>query len=135
MKSKELEKVNKIVKALGCSYEEAYDIMREDEKIDKMTSIKEIESDLTTEQKQTSKDMRTTTSGKPQARKSRSKVIDCNKRDLWSFISLALYGESVSPKELLNPKGLTIISTTDDKELVVEYGGKKYKITISTPRA
>ena len=128
-----MEKARKIAQGLGCTYDEAYQVVLDDEAVDKMTSVKEIESYLTDEQRKISKEMRSTTSGKPQTRKPRSKVIDVNKRELWTFLSLALTQEASSPTMLSRGKGINIVSV-DDKELVVTYGAKQYKIAISTPR-
>ena len=118
------EKADKIAMALGCPWGEAYDMVLEDERVDKMTSIKEIEGDLTEEQKKVSKEMRSTTSGKPQTRRPRSVVIDVNKRNIFEAIAQTMTDEFATPD---------IIKA--DKELTVHYGGKDYKITVSTPRA
>jgi hypothetical protein len=117
------EKADKIAMALGCPWGEAYQIVLDDEEVDKMTSLKEIENNLTEEQKKVSKEMRSTTSGKKQTRRPRSVVIDVNKRDIFNAIQQTLADNFATP-----------LVVTTDKELTVHYGGKDYKVTISTPR-
>lgn len=128
MNSKQIEKLRmqkavEIADHLGCPYEEAYQVVLDDEEVDKMTSLKQIEDNLTEEQKKISKEMRSTTSGKKQTRKPRSMVIDVNKRDIFTVIKNSLDDAIATPTVL-----------KDDKELMVHYGGKDYKVTISTPR-
>lgn len=129
-----VEKAKKIKSALGCPYDEAYQLVLDDEEVDKMTSLKQIEEGLTDEQKKVSKEMRSTTSGKKQTRKPRSKVIDINKREIYTLLEKTLRDEETSPTLLTGLKGISVVSTTQDKEIVISYGAKEYKVTISTPR-
>ena len=50
------KQIEKMMKSLGCSREEAIEVIREDEAIDKM-SMKEVSSDLTAEQKKVVKEV------------------------------------------------------------------------------
>lgn len=129
-----VEKAKKIKSALGCPYDEAYQLVLDDEEVDKMTSLKQIEEGLTDEQKKVSKEMRSTTSGKKQTRKPRSKVIDINKREIYTLLEKTLRDEETSPTLLTGLKRISVVSTTQDKEIVISYGAKEYKVTISTPR-
>ena len=124
MREKErVEKAKKIQESLECTYEEAYQVVLDDEAVDKMTSVKEIENDLTDEQKKVNKQMRSTTSGKKQTRKPRAPVIDVNKRDIFNAIQQTMT-ENFAPPSII----------AADKEMVVHFGGKDYKIIISVPR-
>lgn len=118
-----IEKAKKIEKALGCTYDEAYQVVLDDEAVDKMTSVKEIEDDLTEEQKKINKQMRSTTSGKKQTRKARASVTDVNKTIVFNTIHQALAVDIGMPT-----------TVKPDKEMIVKYGGVDYKITISVPR-
>ena len=111
------------MKILKCTYDEAYQIILDDKKVDKMTSVKEIEDDLTEEQKKINKQMRSTTSGKKQTRKARASVTDVNKTIVFNTIHQALAVDIGMPT-----------TVKPDKEMIVKYGGVDYKITISVPR-
>lgn len=118
-----IEKAKKIEKALECTYDEAYQVVLDDEAVDKMTSVKEIEDDLTEEQKKINKQMRSTTSGKKQTRKARASVTDVNKMIVFNMIHQAL------------AVGIGMPTTVKPyKEMIVKCGGVDYKITISVPR-
>lgn len=124
-KEQEREKqIASIMKNLEVSREEAIEILLEDEEIDEMTSTKDIEGDLNTEQKKASKQARTTTSEKKKQKKEREKVINVDKVNLIKCLQDALIC-----------KGCEIVSTeNEERKFRFSDKGITYEITMSVPR-
>lgn len=91
------KKVEQLMKSLGCTEEEAISIIQEDEEIDSMP-IKEVNSDLTAEQKKAIKSV-TKTGTKKQTAVKRERKIDETKKQLINGFGnyLILQGAIVEP--------------------------------------
>lgn len=83
-------KAAELMKKLDCSLSEAFEILAEDEKINKM-SVKEAQSDLTSEQKKAVKKA-TITGSKKKVPVKRERKIDCRKQFLINVIFNRLCG-------------------------------------------
>lgn len=83
-------KIEKMMKSLGLTRDEAISLMREDEEIDKMTS-KEVTSDLSAEQKKAIKNATKTTS-KPREKAKRERKVDETKKRLINDYRVLLEG-------------------------------------------
>lgn len=92
------KKIEKLMKNLGLTRQEAINLYCEDEGIDKM-SIKEVTSDLSAEQKKTIKKMSQAQESKPREKKPRERKVDeTKKRILSGFTScLSQMGANVKP--------------------------------------
>lgn len=83
-------KIEKMMKSLGLTRDEAISLMREDEEVDKMTS-KEVTSDLSAEQKKAIKNATKTTS-KPREKTKRERKVDETKKRLINDYRVLLEG-------------------------------------------
>ena len=93
------KRVASLMKTLGCSREEAIEVIREDEEIDGMT-MKELNADLTAEQKKAMKEATKVGTRKRTETKRERKVDETKKRLLNGFrIFLEGIGASVKPLE------------------------------------
>lgn len=116
------EMIVKMMKNLDLTRDEAIELINEDKEIDRMTSMKSINSDLTDEQKKASKQARGV-ARKPSTKKSvREKKVDNDKLAIMEKISNALD----------NATDVNIINAEREMEFFVN--GKKYKIVLSCPR-
>ena len=119
-----MEKIKKLMKALGCTEEEAKDIITKDKEIDK--DVKHFE--LSKEQKKAEKKMRSVgikTVNPYGKQTTRERPQDRHKRFIIDTISRALtdhLGGSVH--EITNP----------EREIIIEYLHRKFKIVLSCPR-
>lgn len=117
--------VAKYMKSLEISREEAIELIRSDEEVDRMTSSKEINSDLTDEQKKATKQARQA-DRKPTVYKFEKKERKANnsKRELIEVL-----------RKAVNENGGTDVDVTNiEREIVFKYDGVKYKVTLSAPR-
>lgn len=80
------QKIEKYMKNLGLTRDEAISLICEDEGIDKM-SMKEVTSDLTAEQKKAVKEVTKTTSEKPRAKAKRERKVDEIKKGMLLLIA------------------------------------------------
>ena len=109
---------------LKCTREEAIEVIKYDELIDKGKDP----LPLTKEQEKVSKEMRRVDSGKP--RKSsgipiaRTKKVDANRNDLINAILASI-----------NPIATDVTTVHDGREYTCIVGRTKYKIAISAPRS
>lgn len=116
--------IAKHMKILNCTRDEAIEVIKYDELIDKGKDP----LPLTAEQEKVSKEMRRVDSGKP--RKStgipskRVKKVDANRTDLVNAILASL-----------EPIATDVTTIHADREYTCLVGGKKYKIAISAPRS
>ena len=93
------KRVASLMKTLGCSREEAIEVIREDEEIDGMT-MKELNADLTAEQKKAMKEATKVGTRKRTETKRERKVDETKKRLLNGFrVFLESLGASVKPLE------------------------------------
>lgn len=93
------KRVASLMKTLGCSREEAIEVIREDEEIDGMT-MKELNADLTAEQKKAMKEATKVGTRKRTETKRERKVDETKKRLLNGFrVFLEGLGASVKPLE------------------------------------
>lgn len=91
------KQIEKIMKSLGCTREEAIELIMEDEAVDRMTS-KEVNSDLTADQKKAMKKATNTGTKKRTAVKRERKVDETKKRFLTDYkILLEGLGAEVEP--------------------------------------
>ena len=91
------KQIEKIMKSLGCTREEAIELIMEDEAVDRMTS-KEVNSDLIADQKKAMKKATNTGTKKRTAVKRERKVDETKKRFLTDYkILLEGLGAEVEP--------------------------------------
>lgn len=116
--------IQKHMNILKCSRDEAIELIKYDELVDKGKDP----LPLTKEQEKVSKEMRRVDSGKP--RKSsgipakRTKKVDANRTDLINAILASL-----------EPVATDVKTVHDGREYTCMVGGTKYKIAISAPRS
>ena len=111
------------MKSLNISREEAIELIKEDKEVDRMTSAKQWESDLTAEQKKNSKQARAsgkTTIGQKVVREPK---VDNEKRELITLLAETLQGKA-NNIEVENPQ----------KIITFTYKNSKFKIDLSAPR-
>ena len=93
------KRIASLMKSLGCTREEAISVIMEDDEIDKM-SMKEVNSDLTADQKKAMKDATKTGTKKRTEVKRERKVDETKKRFLNGFrVYLEGIGGTVEPLE------------------------------------
>ena len=115
--------VAKMMSLLGCSEEEALQVIEDDKRIDKGEDL----FPLTAEQKAVEKKMKNTDTKKPTVYNfnTRERKADNDKRALINLLAETM--ENVSD-------GGTVDVTNSERELEFLYGGRKFKITLSCPR-
>lgn len=112
---------------LGISRDEAIQLIEDDLAVDRMTSMKDVESDLTEEQRKNAKKARQA-DRKPTVFKfdttKRKRPENAGKRFLIDTIKTALEGIEVENLEVTNA----------EREMTFSVDGTKYKIVLSAPR-
>lgn len=120
--------IEKHMKILNISREEAIELIKEDEKIDKMTSATEINSDMSSEQVKASKVARQADRKKTVFNfdtSKREKKVNPDKRNLIENLRASV--EAV---------GATDIDVTNiEREMTFKFNNVKYKIVLSAPRS
>jgi hypothetical protein len=120
--------IEKHMKILNISREEAIELIKEDEKIDKMTSATEINSDMSSEQVKASKVARQADRKKTVFNfdtSKREKKTNPDKRNLIENLRASV--EAV---------GATDIDVTNiEREMTFKFNNVKYKIVLSAPRS
>lgn len=114
------DKIKVLMKNLQITREEALEIIADDMEIDKGAKMFE----LSTDQKKVSKQARltgTTETEKPRAK--REKKVDADKHDIFQTINEAMTDIADNVEVL-----------TQDRELMVYYNDRKFKIVLSVPR-
>ena len=96
--------IENLMRKLGCSYEEALELIAEDEKIDKMT-VSEATADLTKEQKQAVK-AATITHTRERKPAKRERKIDSTKQRFIRGIKIYLEGCGAEVEPLTNETDL-----------------------------
>lgn len=116
------DKILLMMKNLDITREEAIELIEEDKKIDRMTSMKEIDNDLTDEQKEVVKKARRGSSGsKHKTTTKREKKKDDLKASIIADIISVLNADSVN-----------IINAEREVEFIKN--DRKFKIVLSVPR-
>lgn len=119
--------IEKQMKILGISREEAIQLIADDETVDKMTRTADINSDLDKEQIKASKDARKA-DRKPTVYKfdttKRARKENMGKRGLIEALNSALVSYGCSDIDITNV----------EREIVFFSDGTKYKLTLSAPR-
>lgn len=116
------DKILLMMKNLDITREEAIELIEEDKKIDRMTSMKEIDNDLTDEQKEVVKKARRGSSGsKHKTTTKREKKKDDLKASIIADIISVLNADSVN-----------IINA--EREIEFIKNDRKFKIVLSVPR-
>lgn len=117
------EQVEKLMSVLGITEQEALQVIKDDQAIDRGAKLFE----QTDEQKQASKKYRQADHKKPVIleTKPRARKVDDDKRYLITLLKNAVCGVAEDLVEVVNP----------ERELTFHYHGKKYKITLSAPRS
>lgn len=120
--------IEKHMKILNISREEAIELIKEDEKIDKMTSTSEINSDMSVEQVKAAKTAR---------QADRKKTVfnfDVSKREKKANPDKRILIENL--RESVQAVGGTDIEVTNlEREMVFKFNNVKYKIVLSAPRS
>lgn len=112
------KQIEKMMKSLGLTRDEAIEMLMEDEAVDKM-SMKEVTSDLSEEQKKAVKAVTKTTSNKPKAKAKRERKVDEVKLAILTIIEKAL-AENVDDT----------ISRKTETELHFKYSGEEYTLKL-----
>lgn len=119
--------IAKHMATLGILREEAIQLIEDDLAVDRMTSMKDVESDLTEEQRKNAKKARQA-DRKPTVFKfdttKRKRPENAGKRFLIDTIKTALEGIEVENLEITNA----------EREMTFSVDGTKYKIVLSAPR-
>lgn len=111
------ERVKKIMELLHCSEEEALSVIQEDEAIDGM-SMKEVNADLTDEQKKAVKAATKTGTKKRTAVKRERKVDEVKKQIINGF------------RIYLEGSGATVEPLTTEAEMHFTYQGESYTVKL-----
>lgn len=119
--------VEKLMKNLNLSREEALEVIKSDKEIDKMT-MTQLNAQLTDEQKKAIKSVTKTGEKKPTVYKfdttNKSKKENPTKRELVAVIQNALAEFGVEQLEVTNI----------EREMVFNFNGSKFKVVLSAPR-
>lgn len=120
--------IEKHMKILNISREEAIELIKEDEKIDKMTSTSEINSDMSVEQVKAAKTAR---------QADRKKTVfnfDVSKREKKANPDKRILIENLRAS-IEKVGGSDIEVTNLEREMVFKFNNVKYKIVLSAPRS
>lgn len=129
------KQIAKMMKSLDISREEAIAVIKEDEAVDKM-SMKEVDSDLTAEQKKAKKKATNTTGDKSKRAYTftkRERKPDDVKRKIISIIAQNLYQIIIDTDEDYFIPQNTIIKNPE-KEITFLLKGDEYSITLTKHR-
>lgn len=120
--------IEKYMKSLDISREEAIQLIADDEAVDKMTKTSEIDGDLTTEQRKAKKKA-TQADRKPTVYKfdtsKRKRAENTGKRALIEVLKSALEENGCSDIDVTNV----------EREIIFHSNGVKYKVVLSQPRS
>ena len=125
--------ITKMMATLKISREEAIEVIREDEEIDKM-SMSEIDNDLTPEQKKAKKDATKTTGDKRKRAYTftkRERKPDEVKREIIETIAHNL-DRACCGENLDHPQDITIVKP--EKEITFVLFGEEYSVTLTKHR-
>lgn len=125
--------IKKMMDTLKISREEAIDLIREDEEIDKMT-MGEVDNDLTAEQKKAKKDATKTTGDKRKRNYTftkRERKPDEVKREIIETIAQNL-DRACCGEDLSHPTNIQIMKP--EKEITFSLFGDEYSVTLTKHR-
>jgi hypothetical protein len=114
------QKIERTMKLLKCSYDEALQIALDDEAVDKGETMP---WDLTEEQKKVSRKARQADRIVSTEKKTRERKADDDKRTLIELLKATIGGV-----------GENVSVTNIEREIEFDYNGRKFKITLSAPR-
>ena len=127
------KQIQKMMATLHLSREEAIDLIREDEQVDKMT-MGEVDSDLTKEQKKAKKEATKTTGDKRKRAYTftkRERKPDDVKREIIDTIAVNLdrccFGEELSTVT-------NVVVLKPEKEITFKVGDDEYSVTLTKHR-
>ena len=115
------KKIESLINALGCSREEAIDIIESDKRIDKGEKLFELSDEQKRAEKKARQADRTPTVYKFQKRERKA---DEDKGKLMNALFTAIL-----------PMCDTYEVTNAEREFLFTYNGKKYKVVLSAPRS
>lgn len=119
------KQIAKLMKSLDITREEAIELIQEDKEVDRMTSAKQWESDLTTEQKKNSKQARQSGKTTIGQKIHREPKVDNDKREIVGMIINALQQDNQTGEiDIENPQRI----------LNFEFKGRTFRIVLSEPR-
>ena len=127
------KQIEKMMATLHLTREEAIDLIREDEEVDKMT-MSEVDSDLTKEQKKAKKDATKTTGDKRKRAYTftkRERKPDEVKREIIETIAHNL-DRACCGEDLVSPSDIQIVKP--EKEITFKVGDDKYSLTFTKHR-
>lgn len=114
------KRIAELMRLLDISREDAIDVIKSDEEIDRGAKLFE----LTADQKKAEKQMRTTTSVNAYGRKvTRTKKSDNDKAFLISILEKAIAENAEN-----------VVVTNAEREINFSYDGRKFKVVLSAPR-
>lgn len=117
------ERAKKYMKILNISYEEALQVVQDDDTIDNGGKC-DWEVELTPEQKKIVRKARMADREVKMEKTKRTRKENPDKQELITSFANALYDKGVEDYEVLNP----------EREIAFIYNGTRYKITLSSPR-
>ena len=127
------KQIEKMMATLHLTREEAIDLIREDEEVDKMT-MSEVNSDLTKEQKKAKKDATKTTGDKRKRAYTftkRERKPDEVKREIIETIAHNL-DRACCDEDLKHPSDIRIVKP--EKEITFKVGDDEYSVTLTKHR-
>lgn len=113
------ERIAQLMKSLECTREEALQVIADDEAIDKGAKL----FSLSAEQEKASKQARSVDRKPSTEKRTRERKVDSDKHELFQAIDEAMT-DIADNVEVLN----------QDRELLVHFNDKKFKIVLSVPR-
>lgn len=127
------KQITKMMNTLKISREEAIDLIREDEEIDRM-NMSEVDNDLTPEQKKAKKKATNTTGDKTKRSYTftkRERKPDDVKREIIDTIAHNL-DRACCGEDLVSPSNIQIVKP--EKEITFELFGEAYSVTLTKHR-
>ena len=127
------KQIEKMMATLHLTREEAIDLIREDEEVDKMT-MSEVDSDLTKEQKKAKKNATKTTGDKRKRAYTftkRERKPDEVKREIIETIAHNL-DRACCGEDLVSPSNIQIVKP--EKEITFKVGDDEYSVTLTKHR-
>ena len=115
------KRVASLMKTLGCSREEAIEVIREDEEIDGMT-MKELNADLTAEQKKAMKEA-TKVGTRKRTETKRERKVDETKKRILDLCRIPLEGA-----------GAKVLEMKTETEILFEFDGASYTLKLTKHR-
>lgn len=121
------KRIVELMKTLDLTRDEAIELIQEDEKVDKMQSMKDVESDLTAEQKQAIKKAKGGAKAVDAFGKKRvvERKADNDKRELVKLLHETLCNyDNIASMEVTN----------QERQLDFKFNNRRFRIILSAPR-